>query len=239
MRSDYSDVSLIIPFKIDSLERERNLERCKNHFSKFEGIVLIDSFLDAQSKEPFHKTSLINKALYNEVETPYFGILDCDMLCSPVQFTDAIDALRTGFVDFVYPYDGTFVDVPQELVEGFLAGTLPKPHDFNVLNAHSFGGLIVGKTSVYREAGGENQNFISWGPEDIERHERLMELGFKVGRIPGAIFHMGHPRGKDSSEENPFFEANNQEFKRIMGLRGADLWTEVRSWTRPPGKEFR
>ena len=36
------------------------------------------------------------------------------------------------------------------------------------------------KTEIYKKAYGENENFISYGPEDQERAYRFKKLGYKV-----------------------------------------------------------
>lgn len=229
MRTDYSDLTLIIPFRIDSPEREANLRRCQDFFSKFEGLKFIKKE-DKPGPHFFHKTRLINEGL-REVKSRYFGILDCDIICPIVQFRAAVESLRAELTDFVYPYDGTFVDIPQEVVDAFLNKTLPTPHEFNVLNFSSVGGLIMGRTAAYQTAGGENQNFKSWGPEDMERHERLMALGYRVARVEGHLFHMGHPREVNSCEANPYFKDNNTEFARIASIPSLQAFrTEVESW---------
>lgn len=248
MRHAYDDLTLIVPYRLESPERRANFLRCLDYFSCFEGLrfvlcgeggeVHLPEHLDSTrilletltpGGEFFHKTALINHAL-KSCKTEFFGVLDCDIICPDLQLRFAIEALREKLCDFIYPYDGTFVDIPAPLVDRFLDHTLPTPHDFDILHSLSVGGLILGRTSCYREAGGENQNFRAWGPEDAERHERLMALGFKVARVQGALFHMGHPRGLYSSPSNPHFESNNLEFERIKSLSPEQLQAEVRSW---------
>lgn len=45
------------------------------------------------------------------------------------------------------------------------------------------GGAFLAKTVQYKNAGMENLNFYGWGPEDWERYERWMNLGYKVGNV--------------------------------------------------------
>ena len=56
---------------------------------------------------------------------------------------------------------------------------------------------------TYVDAGLENENFYGWGLEDGERYYRWLNLGYKVKRIPGPLFHLSHGRGINSTFHNP------------------------------------
>jgi hypothetical protein len=80
---------------------------------------------------------------------------------------------------------------------------LQQPFIFNLLktqtnNTHNpplilkyaeYGHAIFFKTSAYREAGGENENFISWGPEDQERFYRFKRLNYRLSWTSNKIYH--------------------------------------------------
>lgn len=46
----------------------------------------------------------------------------------------------------------------------------------------------------YAGAGGENEGFYGWGPEDWNRLEKWKRLGLKIQRTDGFLFHLTHPR---------------------------------------------
>lgn len=245
----FDDLTFIIAYRIDCEDRKSNLKNCLQFFGKtgadfvcVEGVFRGDrpfseidnrTIRDTHSvftlQDYFHKTLLANLGL-REVKTEFFGLLDCDIICQYAQLAAAMTALRERLTDFVYPYDGRCVEVPRALVPRFIEGTLEGPDDFRLLNTNSSGGLIMGRTESYRIIGGENENFISWGPEDVERHNRILKLGLRLGRINGPIFHMEHERGKDSSEKNPYFDANNRELVRMEMLSAEDLRSEIDGW---------
>jgi hypothetical protein len=244
----FNDLTFIVPFRIDCEDRKANLKNCLQFFEKtgadfvcVEGIFKGDyPFSEVVNhcrrglhivvplQDHFHRTELVNRAL-QEVKTEFFGLLDCDMICQYAQLAAAMTALRERLTDFIYPYDGRFVEVPRSLVSRFIAGSLG-PTDFRLLHTNSSGGLIMGRTESYRSIGGENENFRSWGPEDMERHNRILKLGLRLGRINGPIFHMEHERGKDSCEKNPYFSANNREFARVEKISAEDLRSEINNW---------
>jgi hypothetical protein len=247
---NFEDLTFVVPYRIDCEDRRRNLKNCIRFFDStgaafvfVEGLFEHDRpFYEAVSYSKrarhicasldgfFHKTWLSNLGL-SLVETDFFGLLDCDVICYYDQLACAMVALRDSFADFVYPYDGKCVEVPRDMVAGFLDGSLKVPTNFRLLNTSSAGGLIMGRSRCYREIGGENENFRSWGPEDTERHNRIIKLGFRLARIDGPIFHMEHERGKDSSRENPFIEANYREFVRLANISREDLISEINNWS--------
>ena len=90
----------------------------------------------------------------------------------------------------------------------------------DVLNfrwSSAFGHVFFAKTESYKSAYGENEEFISWGAEDIERFVRFTKLGYNIARINNPVIHLEHPRGADSGKENPFFQGNE------------DLWVSMQN----------
>jgi hypothetical protein len=249
----FEDLTFVVPFRIDSEDRKNNLKNCLHFFEKTgASFVCVEGFFKGDRTFPeivnyskrgqhicvplddhFHRTLLVNVGLPS-VKTEFFGLLDCDMICQYSQLAAAMTALRERLTEFVYPYDGRFVEVPRALVPRFIDGALEGPTEFRLLHPRSTGGLIMGDTGCYRKIGGENENFRSWGPEDMERHNRIIKLGFRLARIEGPIFHMEHERGKDSCEKNPYFDANNKEFVRLANISKEDMISEINNW---PWKE--
>jgi hypothetical protein len=68
--------------------------------------------------------------------------------------------------------------------------------------------------------GMENQKFISFGPEDCERHDRAKALGYDIRRMRGSLFHMDHFVGPNSSPRNPYFAHNTEEIEKVRALCG-------------------
>jgi hypothetical protein len=79
------------------------------------------------------------------------------------------------------------------------------------------GGAFLANLDSYKGSGLENENFYGWGLEDGERYYRWENLGYKIQRIPGPLFHLSHGRGINST----FHNADQQLFKRkeIMSVR--------------------
>jgi hypothetical protein len=69
--------------------------------------------------------------------------------------------------------------------------------------------------TAFLKAGGENENFVSYAPEDQDRFWRFNLLGMHVSRVPGALYHLDHYRGPDSTMNNPDSRASHVYWDRI------------------------
>ena len=78
-------------------------------------------------------------------------------------------------------------------------------------------------TESYKRAYWENEEFVSWGPEDAERFLRFYKLGYKVGRLAGRVYHLEHSRGADSGSENPQMTANLELWEDLKAMNCEEL----------------
>jgi hypothetical protein len=70
----------------------------------------------------------------------------------------------------------------------------------------------------------ENENFISWSPEDKERYLRFKILGYNVGRIDYSyVYHLEHFRGHNSGFGNPHIRRNNELWDYLQSLNQKQL----------------
>jgi hypothetical protein len=94
----------------------------------------------------------------------------------------------------------------------------------------SFGGAVMWNKQTYFEIGGENEYFISFGPEDVERMERALALGIKIERVRGRLYHFNHWCGPDSSVSNPYFKKNRELLEAQRKMSVAELKDYINSW---------
>ena len=193
-----------------------------------------------EQNEPFHRMKYLNKML-ESVETPFTCNLDADVLITRSAVMDSIEKMRRTDIDFIYPYSDidraqirVFPDQPglstliRACVTGDFVPVMARVPHFIEGGEESwgvkFGLAFFARTESYKKAYGENENFVSWGPEDCERYHRFCKLGFKVGRVlEGYVFHIEHPRSIDSGSENPHFKNNLALWKRLQGLDAKDM----------------
>lgn len=234
-KADLSNVTFLVPLRIDSPERMENIQTLINftfRYSKTFFIVLeadkecrfftennFKGFSCRFIKDPdsvFHRTKWINK-LISLAETPYVGIWDADAISPPEQIIRSVETLRSGEAVMSFPYDGRFYACDKISCEVF-----KKTLDFKALSEripvmllmhgyHSVGGAFLVDKEKYLKAGGENEGIYGWGPEDTERVKRMEILNLKVHYTSGTLFHLWHPAGKNSWFANPETERLNRK----------------------------
>jgi predicted glycosyltransferase involved in capsule biosynthesis len=240
MKFDLSDVSFLIPARIDSRERWENLDAVIKYISNnFDTcIYVLEADCDQKiqpdeinakfsyhfvydSSAVYHKTRYVNMLL-RLANSTYAVVWDADVIAHPDLVLSGICKLREQKSFLVIPYDGRVFSA------GALLSSIFKQNlDLNILNEsiammhlmygyYSTGGAFLINREQYLEIGGDNENIIGWGPEDMERVRRLEVLGLDVCYEEGkALYHLWHPRKSNSWYANPQTELKNrQEFLR-------------------------
>ena len=243
-RVDLTDVTFVIPVAYDHTDRKENLQLAiKNLKAQFDCVVIVgeqggkhfeglgDIYLEFDYKK-FHRTKMLN-VMSDLAGTAIVINYDADVIIPPMQIIESVQRIRNG-VDFVYPYDGRFARVPRlhyDTVDSFNDVGMLAGHKFKGTldgDASSVGGCIAYNKDSFFSAGGENENFISYNPEDLERVERFKKLGYKVERINGILYHIDHYISADSSQQNPDY--NMGEFRKVKKMDKAQLLTYVQTW---------
>lgn len=243
-----SDVTFVIPVVFDHPDRMQNLKLCLFMLQNdFETNIIIgeqksQSFAELpcdyiyfEGLKIFHRTKMLNE-LFRQSKTNIVFNWDADVFISPIQIAQSVHLLRSG-IELVYPYDGTFARMPREQ---WLA-KIKRSHDIGIAGNHPFkgtglndkeslGGAVGILRDQYLAIGGENENFISFGAEDLERRSRAEKMGLKVERVKGALYHLDHWIGVNSSTRNPYFLANREEFYKVDCMDKEELTEYIKSW---------
>jgi hypothetical protein len=234
-KTDLTDVTFLVPLRIDSPERMENIHTLIKYTSlhfKTNFIVLeADStpkfnfeynlegmhyeFIEDKD-EIFHRTKWINR-LISLSDTPFVAVWDSDAIAPTEQILNAVEKLRLDEAVFSFPYDGRFYSCDKiscDLFRSLLNIEILKKRTplMNLMHGyHSVGGAFFVNKSKYLAAGGENENIYGWGPEDAERVKRLEILGLPIYYSPGPLFHLCHPIGKNSWFANKGLERDNRQ----------------------------
>lgn len=268
---DLSNVTFIIPLRIDTDDRLRNiilitsflLNRfdCKiiikesDEMSKFNTWALpkISSISDTKNlkyifeenyDDHFHRTRLLNEMVMI-TETDIVVNYDTDIVLPIDSYMKAKEMLDSDEYDVVYPYKfGEYSErkvFPQTVVEDendlenffsipfvkkFITNFDPKVLDeyygyaqnVNGIGWAEYGMVQFFKTEVYKNGYLENENFIAYAPEDVERHHRWKLLGYNIGRVDNHAYHLEHKRTENSWFNNPFMQKNNQLWEYLKNL---------------------
>jgi hypothetical protein len=234
-----TNTTYIICVRIDSPERINNLDFCINFLqtnfspkiilveedetSKVENRYTGIQYIFIKSLFPiFHRTRLLNKAVNELLDTPYFCLYDMDVFIDPEIYIQAVEHLKQYSV--VYPFSGKFYDIPQKYNQNkALRSSDIIEQDKVLLNGDSLGGAVFFRTTDFIKGGMENEFFLGWGYEDNERYIRFGKLGFKIKRMDNPIYHFTHPRGMNSSGTNPNVWTNRAESEKIERMTKTEL----------------
>ncbi len=221
-RTDLADFTFLMPLRIDSEKRRENAEtsisfilrhfdttfivmegdESKKYNPDFQTGNLLYEFID-DNNVFFHKTKYINR-LIESASTRFIVVWDTDVIAHPDQVLESVMVLRKEEAIMSIPYDGRvyvcdnslsdlFRSIPNAEILLKLAPCLPLMYGYC-----STGGAFLADRNKYLEAGGENENFLGWGPEDFERVKRMEILHQTVHFAKGPLFHLWHPRGRTS-----------------------------------------
>lgn len=250
------DLTFLIHYFRDSPERERNLvtvcrwirrrfisariaicetaaERCipPDLEKDLGGIEYFRQ--DFRTPEQYlHRTRALN-FLAKKVETPFAAVYDSDVVFPEAQIADALHWLRLDKADAVYPYDDNFI----RFREGPTAHFVKTLDVDNLANSRarllefpgSVGGAVLVRLDWYLRVGGENEAFVGYGEEDLERYHRFSTLG-RVKRVKGPLYHLRHPTSPHTIEDHPFFAGNRAEHQKVKALTPSELEAYIATW---------
>lgn len=171
---------------------------------------------------PFHRTKYLNMML-DEVETPVTVNYDIDVILDPSNYKECEELITSGIADVIFPYEnGNGQYMIEQSFDYFGFENSNYSMDFvnssggKTLAPAECGHCIFFNTDVYKKRSGENENFVSYGPEDKERMHRFQKLNHNVIWRDGRhVYHFEHHRGNDSWVTNPYFQHNWEIFDSI------------------------
>lgn len=242
-------ISIVIPLRVDSKERSDNLNFILSLLLQmpFVEVDILEADVEqrfhlfhhdervryrfVEDGDPvFHRTRYLNRLLL-AARHPIAGIWDTDVIIPSAQLTAAIEQIRLGSV-MSFPYDGRFIFLNKK-------ESLAVCEDVSVLEKMeisyggrpSVGGAFLVDRDKYLEAGGENELFYGWGPEDAERVKRLEILELPISRVEGPLFHLYHPRGMNSDFD--YGERDKRNLQALLDtcrMTKPELLKKISSW---------
>lgn len=249
------DMTFCIPVRIESPYRMQNLRTLLNYLSRsidtnyivleadqqalFENDTDVEnlSYVFVKDEDTiFHRTKYINQMICM-AKTPYAAIWDTDAIAPIIQIEEAYCALQKSDNTMIYPFSGAFIAL-NELISLYFHKSL----DINCISVpnlpssffygfYSVGGAYMIHVAKYLKAGGENEFFYGWGPEDAERNARIQILELGVKRIEGPMYHLFHTRGVNSRDSNMENILNSRkELCKICGMTKMELYDYVKTW---------
>lgn len=256
MKQDLSNATFIIPIRIESTDRLRNVitsicylnsmfkttimvhEMDGTSIFREKALPQITEFCDGDVEQiqyhfenndnpHFHRQRILNDMLMKS-KTKVVVNYDCDILLPMKSYLGAYKMIMEDRAHVVYPYgDGNYqkqVFATDSLVTRFLNENF----DLSVFDEKSrpfmskYGFVQFFNRGVYIEGGMENENFVAYAPEDVERYHRFTAFGYNVQRIDNLVYHLEHSRSINSSNANPFAANNHGEWAKVQQMSAAD-----------------
>jgi predicted glycosyltransferase involved in capsule biosynthesis len=247
---DFKDVTFIVPIRFDSQDRRDNFKISMNFLLKnFDTNIIVlendensnEEFVksvsnrikyvfEKNSEKLFHRTKILN-TMTKMSETNIVVNYDVDVVFKVEQYIKSRKKILEG-CDMVFPYLGNFYDVQKNQFHLVESNEIDKINlgMCTLFNPNSVGGAFFFNKERYTTIGLENENFVSWGHEDWERIVRVETMGYKLCRVEGVLYHLTHSRTHNSSDRNPFFHINGQEFHRIRSMDKEQLTNHIKNW---------
>ena len=244
--------TFVIPVRIDSIERQENLNIVLNQLSKrrLTHIILLEADVSpiynldpkytnvtyhfVKDENPiFHRTKYLN-VLLRKADTMIVGIWDTDVIVPNNQIDLSINDIQKGKAVMSLPYDGQFYFCSKEDSIAYrnrpvISYLTEKKHPQYIL--HSVGGAFFVNKEIYQQAGGENESFYGWGAEDQERVKRMEILELTISRTKGALYHLYHPRNRNSQfySQTQKYESL-KELLKVCSLSKKQLEQYIQTW---------
>lgn len=222
MNTLLKNLTIVIPFRVDSHGRLENLKTILRWMSAWNCAVIVLEgaekatlnnselqqlapnvlYVYREDHSPvFHRTRYINQ-LMQQVKTPLVGVWDADVVVEETGVAQACAAVLANPHTLAYPYDGRFIMHTKTVSNLFQERQAIHVFDRekqSCLGRPSYGGAYIVYRDYYGQIGGENERFVGWGPEDAERLYRCQILGWQIFRAKQfALHHLYHPRSANN-----------------------------------------
>lgn len=247
-KTDLTDVTFIIPVRLDSVDRLENILAITQYLcSNFETNIWVSEYASynncilkkllhkkiqytfTEDQDPvLYRTRFLNQMI-RVIDKEFVAVWDTDVIIQKNQILKAVELLRSGSADFVYPYENLFFDTSPIMRKLYLQKRRIEILELNATKMKALyqpnpvGGAFIANMNSYKAAGLENENFYGWGPEDHERFHRWENKGFKIKRVQGPLFHLSHTRGVNSTYRNTDqLRLNRKEISDIRRKKNID-----------------
>ena len=277
MKIDLRNVDFIVPLRIDTGDRLRNVilstSYLLHHFDctvtikevdserRFEtyALPIIKRLVDTtnlnfifeeetRTDDAFHRTKVLNDMIMGSKCDTVVNY-DTDLVLPLDTYTKSVEMLQ-GEYDVVYPYrygnhgerkvSLGFTIETQDDMDNFekdeFVSRFIKEYDSTYFDDRFFyypsnqgkgwaeyGMVQFFNRQVYIDGYLENEGFIAYATEDIERHHRWKTLGYNIGRIDNHAYHMEHQRTQNSWFHNPHMQNNNSLWEYLKNLSKEQL----------------
>lgn len=186
-----NNLSIIIPFKTDGKDREKNWNWLKKRYETL--MPEVELCIDESNTTPYCKSFAINNAVKKSTREILF-IVDADIVIQVEELKKAINEV----------YDKGIV-APSKLVRFSKEATnnIFQNNDININDSFidnntkiftsMFSGICVIKKEIFKICGGYDEEFKGWGNEDVAFSMCMHRVNGPIYRMPGfTMYHLYH-----------------------------------------------
>jgi len=160
------------------------------------------------------------------VQTDVVCNYDVDVILPVESYIASVGSIINGTSDVVYPYEMGMWQ--KRVFQSFDRTVFMESYDIGSITEFDVQRAEVGhcffiKTKLYKESGGENEEFLAYAPEDKERYLRFAKFGYTIGRIEEFVYHFEHIRTANSDYTNPHMEKNNRLYSHLYNMNTSQL----------------
>ena len=207
--------------------------------------------VETRTDDSFHRTKVLNDMIM-ESTTDIVVNYDTDIILPLTSYSSAVAMLEKDY-DVVYPYRfgkqgerkvklnftvrtqedmDNFENYPEakKFIASSNSDSFDIPFDNYFYYPHQqgegwaeYGMVQFFNRKVYMDGFLENEGFIAYAPEDVERHYRWKTLGYNIGRVDNHAYHLEHERTQNSWFHNPHMQRNNELWEQIKVLNKEQL----------------
>lgn len=227
------DVNMVVvetgPTKVFNLDAIRSMFFTEYPKGRTAHKLYIEHQFIPATDHNFRKNTLINTGVHEALRRiPEIRVCvphDADCLVTKEQYIEAYNLSLSG-APFTFPFGHRTVAVDDWKERTFngvadLRAWVPSGRlDVQGVEGESLApsGVLFIRHDAYQDIGYENENFVNYTHEDVERITRAKILGYEFRRVPGSLFHLTHERGSASHWSNPHYEAGVALARRIAGM---------------------
>ncbi len=180
---------MLVPRRADHGRRDGLWMFCKEWWERSLDIPIVEG---CHNDGPFNRSAAINSAAKLAGDWRVAIIADADTIMHPLRLAMAAQASMDRDMAILPFTDRIEMDYRQtELL--IMSGRISR---FVSPIKNTISGIIIVPRMAWDATGGFDEDYVGWGPEDLDFFERLEKASGKVKRWPGTIWHLWHEQNR-------------------------------------------
>lgn len=223
----FNNLSIIIPFKTDHADREKNWKWLKKRYETL--MPDAELCIDERIETPYCKSASINDAVRKSTREILL-IVDADIALNVNDLENAINEVYTkGIV------------APSRLVRFSENATnkILENNNFNVNDSFIdsntqiftslFSGICLIKKEIFKKCGGYDEIFKEWGNEDIAFVKCMHRVNGPICKLPNFTMYHLHHQTDDNNKYSSNFIRNKILLDSLYSIENIDksIWFNV------------